>query len=201
MEDASFFGELRAESQGFGSYKIVGALKGDFKNISVVWRYDGKEDEPYVLKKYTPEKRVFEYYIQPKFKTIQKGENTYIFTGEKANGEKESKELMIQEDRNISLSGKYCVLDICIDESKPFTKTGDIISQEILLEDDASTKTIMNIENSNVTVEENAMMSSVSTKIFKQNNFLVRYSSTQSCGPFSWKQEILDTGGRVLKNI
>lgn len=198
--DNSFFGELRAESQGFGSYKIVGALKGDFKNISVVWRYDGKEDEPYTLKKYTPEKRVFEYYIQPKFKTIQKGENTYIFTGEKSNGEKESKELTINEDHNIILSGKYCILDICIDESKPFTKDGDIITQKI--EDvEKTTETNMNINEKSITVSESIPMSNLTIKVFKQNDFFVRYSSTQSCGPFSWKQEILDPSGKVIHNV
>lgn len=199
-ETESYFGEIRAESQGFGSYKVVGALKGDFKSISVVWRYDGKEDEPYTLKKYIPEKRVFEYYVQPRFKTIQKGENTYIFTWEKANGEKESKEFSINEEHNISIGGKYCLLDLCIDESKPFETHRNVLSQTIKSsEDDGPTTDLtIDLKNGSGSMQESGMMYSLEVHMSRIGDHYIRTSNNSSCGGSSWKQEVLDAKGKTI---
>ncbi len=197
-KDNSFFWEIKTESLWIGNYKITGVLLWDFKTISVVWSYNGKEDEPYILKKYVPEKRIFEYYIQPKFHTIAKWDNIYIFTWEKLNWEKESKEVKITEDKNIVLTGKYCVLDICIDDTKPYSKKWEDIIQELSVDDGngkshVSTRITLNLTKKSALMEDWLdEMWQTTTKITNYNTFYVRYSSTMSCGPTSWKQEIFD---------
>lgn len=201
----SFFGDIISESQWYGSYKITWALKWDFKSISVVWKYNNKEDEPYKLKKYLPEKRVFEYFVQPKFKTIMKWNNTYIFIWEKTSWEIEKKEFIINETKEILLSGKYCILDICINPKKPYKLKWDIITQESKSTDeynnDQDNKITMDINKQSVLYEENFTMSNLKTNIFKLNNYFVRYSETAWCWWITWKQEILDNFWKVINDI
>ena len=192
---------MQVEPQGLGNYKIVGALKGDFASISVVWQYDGKGDEPYTLQKYIPANRVFEYYIQPRFHTIAKGDNTYIFTGHRADGTEESTGVTITETNDINVSGKNCLLDICIDDSQPSTMSGTAILQKTQSgtdEDGISTDITVDPTKGAASMIETGFMYVTSTFVTKYDSFFVRGSQTQSCGPSSWKQEIYDASGQNI---
>lgn len=201
--DNSFFGEITSVSQGIGSYKVVGALRGDFTKISVVWRHDdGPGDEPYFLKKYKPEARVFEYFIAPKFKTILPGKNTYVFTGYKADGTTEAKEFSFVENAVVS-AGKHCVLDVCIDDSKPFSMSGTAFVQTIATgesEDDESTEISVDSIRQTARLQKDRTMFNQTTKVFRAGNFLIHINETSSCAGNSFRQETYDLSGKPVKD-